>query len=177
VKVTSEERPSKKQKRREQRKAKANLYGGFVKSATLEDGVEKKGATDSPADSSDEEEERLAKTKVLSRLTDEELFHACGGMTAHKLVHSFFQLATLSLCSTIRLAYGTYVSTLLCFFYFRGARHGHRMSGKEARVKAMDDQLLNASEAGKDQKVPHLKDQSKNLKKKKKKKKEAQTRA
>lgn len=42
---------------------------------------------DASADESDDEAEaldRLAQSKALNLLTDEELFKACGGLTAHK---------------------------------------------------------------------------------------------
>jgi len=71
---------------RQKREAKNKLYSQFVQSATLTNGVESKnssgdnsGSSNSSDDSSDDDDEDKFK-----RLTDEELFKACGGLTAHK---------------------------------------------------------------------------------------------
>ena len=57
----------------------------LLQSATLTNGVESKnssgdnsGSSNSSDDSSDDDEDKF------KRLTDEELFKACGGLTAHK---------------------------------------------------------------------------------------------
>ena len=62
----------------------------WLQSATLTNGVESKnssgdnsGSSNSSDDSSDDDDEDKFK-----RLTDEELFKACGGLTAHKYVFS-----------------------------------------------------------------------------------------
>ncbi|KAM6430402.1 G patch domain-containing protein 4-like [Liasis olivaceus] len=56
------------------------LYGRFVKAATLISGTEEPVNLTS---SSDQEEEKMDLSTVR-RLTDEELFQACGGRTVHK---------------------------------------------------------------------------------------------
>ncbi|XP_025029372.1 G patch domain-containing protein 4 isoform X2 [Python bivittatus] len=56
------------------------LYGRFVKAATLISGTEEPV---NPTSSSDQEEEKMDLSTVR-RLTDEELFQACGGRTVHK---------------------------------------------------------------------------------------------
>merc|ERR1711974_455000 len=70
----------------QKREAKNKLYSQFVQSATLTNGVESKnssgansGNNSSSDDSSDDDDDDKFK-----RLTDEELFKACGGLTAHK---------------------------------------------------------------------------------------------
>ncbi|XP_058011271.1 G patch domain-containing protein 4 [Ahaetulla prasina] len=56
------------------------LYGRFVKAATLISGTEEPM---SPVSSADQEEEKLD-LSTARRLTDQELFQACGGRTVHK---------------------------------------------------------------------------------------------
>lgn len=58
-------------------------YGSFVKSGTLENGKIRKQAVDSDCSSSDSDSEGKSMKKSTA-LTDEELFAACGGRTAHK---------------------------------------------------------------------------------------------
>ncbi len=95
VTVKSRKRNSKQQKKEESKRRKQGLYAKFVKSATLTNGqevqVEEKQEQDKKQQTEqeqerieEEEEERQARAKVISRLTDEELFDACDGMTAHK---------------------------------------------------------------------------------------------
>ncbi|XP_078577457.1 G patch domain-containing protein 4-like isoform X2 [Branchiostoma floridae x Branchiostoma japonicum] len=60
--------------------SKAMLYGSFVKGATLTNGILDDKEDDSQSDDSSDEEDRDS----VSKLTDEELFKACGGRTAHK---------------------------------------------------------------------------------------------
>merc|ERR1712212_883358 len=55
------------------------MYGRFLKSGTLNDGVVTKDSSDD-SDSSDDE----STNNPMKMLTDEELFKACGGRTAHK---------------------------------------------------------------------------------------------
>jgi len=80
--VTNDAPSNSKLRRRERRKAKASLYRGFVKSAKLSDGVERKEGELSSEE--EDEEDKLAKERTLTRMTDEELLKVCGGMTAHK---------------------------------------------------------------------------------------------
>ncbi|XP_032087249.1 G patch domain-containing protein 4 isoform X1 [Thamnophis elegans] len=56
------------------------LYGRFVKAATLISGTEE---PTNPLASTDQEEEKLD-LSTARRLTDQELFQACGGRTVHK---------------------------------------------------------------------------------------------
>merc|ERR1712212_1400671 len=58
---------------------KSKMYGRFLKSGTLNDGVVTKDSSDD-SDSSDDE----STNNPIKMLTDEELFKACGGRTAHK---------------------------------------------------------------------------------------------
>ncbi|XP_078667139.1 G patch domain-containing protein 4-like [Branchiostoma floridae x Branchiostoma belcheri] len=60
---------------------KAMLYGSFIKGATLTNGVQDEKEDDSQSEDSSDEEDKDSK---VSKLTDEELFKACGGRTAHK---------------------------------------------------------------------------------------------
>ena len=59
-----------------------------LQSATLADGhmteVKKKSQDSSSEEEEDDELEKTAKAKALNNMTDEELFKACGGLTAHK---------------------------------------------------------------------------------------------
>nr|ACO14805.1 G patch domain-containing protein 4 [Caligus clemensi] len=57
---------------------KSRLYSGFVKSATLDNGVLKEESQ------GQEEKKEPPQIKVLS---DEELFAACEGLTAHKIIY------------------------------------------------------------------------------------------
>merc|ERR1712029_371449 len=70
---------------RQKREAKNKLYSQFVQSATLTNGIleesSKPNSGNASSDSSDSDDEEEDKFK---RLTDEELFKACGGLTAHK---------------------------------------------------------------------------------------------
>ena len=80
--MVESKKSSKKKRKKEQ---KNSLYGAFVKSATLQHGEmikEEEEKDEKKNDSEDEEEEKVP--EALSKLTDEELFEACGGMTAHK---------------------------------------------------------------------------------------------
>ncbi len=62
--------------KRKKKEQKSGAYGRFVKTATLRSGrLEQEEAKD------EEQDEKLPKR---ARLTDEELFKACGGLTAHK---------------------------------------------------------------------------------------------
>ena len=72
-------------KRKRKKEQKNSLYGAFVKSATLQHGemIKEEEKKDGKKDDSEEEEEEKV-PEALSKLTDEELFEACGGMTAHK---------------------------------------------------------------------------------------------
>ncbi len=81
--VNSNRRPTKKQLREEKRSQRQGLYAKFVRGATLANGKEEEDE-DKEASEDEEEEEREARSKVLSRLTDEQLMEACQGMTAHK---------------------------------------------------------------------------------------------
>ena len=73
-------------KRKRKKEQKNSLYGAFVKSATLQHGemIKEEEKKDEKKDDSDDEEEEEKVPEALSKLTDEELFEACGGMTAHK---------------------------------------------------------------------------------------------
>nr|CAB3250478.1 G patch domain-containing protein 4-like [Phallusia mammillata] len=65
--------------------AKSMLYGRFVKSGILNNGlIEKSDSNNSSDESSDEDDSHRPLTKDLQMLTDEDLFNACGGRTAHK---------------------------------------------------------------------------------------------
>lgn len=104
VKVKTKQTMSKKELRAEKRSEKKSFYSSFVKSGTLTDGIV---VVEAERDLDDE-----GGGDRQPGLTDEELFRACGGLTAHK-----------------------------------GARHGHRMSGKQARIDAMDRKLAIGSNA------------------------------
>eukprot|EP00096_Caligus_rogercresseyi_P013149 TRINITY_DN5821_c0_g1_i1.p1 TRINITY_DN5821_c0_g1~~TRINITY_DN5821_c0_g1_i1.p1 ORF type:complete len:189 (+),score=60.43 TRINITY_DN5821_c0_g1_i1:55-621(+) len=73
-----EVKKKRKKGKKEKEKKKAQLYAGFVKTATLDEGVLK------PETSKDSSEKKKVKADPLRILSDEELFAACDGMTAHK---------------------------------------------------------------------------------------------
>merc|ERR1712126_632656 len=68
-----------KEKKKEKKNALNSQYSAFVQSATL-DG----GKLISKNENSDEDEENVDEKSNCVDLTDEELFKACGGLTAHK---------------------------------------------------------------------------------------------
>ena len=69
----------KKQKSEKKKKTKTILYGSFQKGATLNNGQLIESAQTGCDHEADEKDE-----VVFKRLTDEELFEACGGVTAPK---------------------------------------------------------------------------------------------
>jgi hypothetical protein len=71
-------RQSKKETKKVKEASKNKMYSGFVKSATLKDGLK---MVESKSDSDSEEETEMVKKAPL---TDEEIFKACKGLTAHK---------------------------------------------------------------------------------------------
>ena len=70
-----EVKSKRKKRKKEQKEAKKNLYSGFIKSATLENGK----LEDNLCKVENKEEE----VKV-EKLSDEDLFKAVGGFTGHK---------------------------------------------------------------------------------------------
>eukprot|EP00094_Tigriopus_californicus_P013124 TCALIF_12691-PA protein Name:"Similar to gpatch4 G patch domain-containing protein 4 (Xenopus tropicalis)" AED:0.33 eAED:0.33 QI:53/0.66/0.5/0.75/1/1/4/0/264 len=88
--LNMERKLTKKEKQTRKRKAKRDMYAQFVQAATLSNGdlVATCPESDVSGDEQDEAEaearDRLAQAKALNLLTDEELFQACGGLTAHK---------------------------------------------------------------------------------------------
>lgn len=64
-------------------KNKPMVYGNFIKTATMTDGLTEVKDTNDDSDSSSCSSAEND-TGVISKMTDEELFKACGGMTGHK---------------------------------------------------------------------------------------------
>ncbi|XP_065343047.1 G patch domain-containing protein 4 [Cloeon dipterum] len=105
VVVKTIKKKKKKEKKVEPVKSTKKVYGNFVKSAVLEDNKEVESTDKRINNPVEESKDDVLKTP----LTDEQLFAACGGRTAHK-----------------------------------AARHGHKLSGKLARLQKHDEsyQLL-----------------------------------
>ncbi|XP_059476373.1 G patch domain-containing protein 4 [Neocloeon triangulifer] len=97
VKVKTVKKKAKKKAKEEPVK---KIYSNFVKSSVLEDNEEVESKERSNQLDVTEEE----KAKEFVPLSDEQLFKACGGRTAHK-----------------------------------AARHGHKLSGKLARLQQQDE--------------------------------------
>ena len=72
-----EVKSKRKKRKKEQKEAKKNLYSGFIKSATLENGK----LEDNLCKVENKEDEEEVKVEKLS---DEDLFKAVGGFTGHK---------------------------------------------------------------------------------------------
>lgn len=97
---------SKDEKKASKRSFINSQYTAFVQSSTL-DGGKLIDTGESSTDTKQHEEQSASVGKEPLRLTDEELFLACGGLTAHK-----------------------------------GARHGHKMSGKQKRLEMQEKELM-----------------------------------
>ena len=82
VDVEMKKKISKKDKKEEKLKKKGQFYGGFIKSATLQAGemIESKKEIENEVIEDKNETDK----GTVKALTDEELFEACGGLTAHK---------------------------------------------------------------------------------------------
>lgn len=95
----------KKDKKSLKRSLANSQYTSFVQSSTLDGGK----MIDNPEKEKDEKTQISLNSSTSNQktLTDEELFAACGGLTAHK-----------------------------------GARHGHKMSGKQRRLEMQEAELM-----------------------------------
>lgn len=93
-------------KKKERKDLINTKYTSFIKSATLDEGkLVDNGQKSTDKDKRDSCE--ISGIKQSKTLTDDELFAACGGLTAHK-----------------------------------GARHGHKMSGKQKRLEMQEKELM-----------------------------------